>query len=120
MCSSDLARAEADETSEIRAPQGEARVDDQAGDRPSRRGQKDRKPRREREAKRSSGKPRSAHHGERGQVGSSAPVANFASNSQLTPSIGRPEAPRAGDLASEPADHSHLPAFLLRPIRARV
>jgi len=114
------ARAEAAETSEIRAPRGEARVDDQAGDRPSRRGQKDRKPRREREAKRSSGKPRSAHHGERGQVGSSAPVANFASNSQLTPSIGRPEAPRAGDLASEPADHSHLPAFLLRPIRARV
>ena len=32
-----------------------------------------------------------------------------------------PEAPRASrEQASEPADHSHLPAFLLRPVRARV
>jgi len=38
-----------------------------------------------------------------------------------TPSIGRAEAPPAPrDQASEPADHSHLPAFLLRPVRARV
>ena len=38
-----------------------------------------------------------------------------------TPSIGRAEAPQAPrDQASEPADHSHLPAFLLRPVRARV
>jgi superfamily II DNA/RNA helicase len=37
------------------------------------------------------------------------------------PSIGRAETPRPRrDEASEPADHSHLPAFLLRPIRARV
>ncbi|MDR3468854.1 MAG: DEAD/DEAH box helicase [Xanthobacteraceae bacterium] len=37
------------------------------------------------------------------------------------PSIGRPAAPAtARDHQSEPADHSHLPAFLLRPIRARV
>jgi superfamily II DNA/RNA helicase len=37
------------------------------------------------------------------------------------PSIGRPAAPAAPrDHQSEPADHSHLPAFLLRPIRARV
>ncbi len=37
------------------------------------------------------------------------------------PSIGRahaPKPPRERD--SEPADHSHLPAFLLRPVRARV
>jgi superfamily II DNA/RNA helicase len=37
-----------------------------------------------------------------------------------TPSIGRapqPKAPR--EEISEPADHSHLPAFLLRPVRAR-
>src|ERR1019366_3593052 len=34
-----------------------------------------------------------------------------------TPSIGRAEAPQAPrDPASEPADHSHLPAFLLRPV----
>jgi hypothetical protein len=38
-----------------------------------------------------------------------------------TPSIGRAEAPPLPrDPASEPADHSHLPAFLLRPVRARV
>jgi superfamily II DNA/RNA helicase len=37
------------------------------------------------------------------------------------PSIGRPEPRRAQrDVESEPADHSHLPAFLLRPVRARV
>jgi superfamily II DNA/RNA helicase len=38
-----------------------------------------------------------------------------------TPSIGRTEAaPVSRDAASEPADHSHLPAFLLRPVRARI
>jgi hypothetical protein len=37
------------------------------------------------------------------------------------PSIGRPEPRRTSrDAESEPADHSHLPAFLLRPVRARV
>ena len=34
------------------------------------------------------------------------------------PSIGRTPAPRL-EAVSEPGDHSHLPAFLLRPIRAR-
>ena len=40
-----------------------------------------------------------------------------------TPSIGRAHAPkptRERERDSEPADHSHLPAFLLRPVRARV
>jgi superfamily II DNA/RNA helicase len=37
------------------------------------------------------------------------------------PSIGRPEPRRAQREAdAEPADHSHLPAFLLRPVRARI
>ncbi|MBA7483114.1 ATP-dependent RNA helicase RhlE [subsurface metagenome] len=36
------------------------------------------------------------------------------------PSIGRPEPRRAAREDAEPADHSHLPAFLLRPVRARV
>jgi len=37
------------------------------------------------------------------------------------PSIGRPEPRRSQrETESEPADHSHLPAFLLRPVRARV
>jgi hypothetical protein len=37
------------------------------------------------------------------------------------PSIGRPEPRRvAREADSEAADHSHLPAFLLRPVRAPV
>jgi superfamily II DNA/RNA helicase len=36
------------------------------------------------------------------------------------PSIGRAPAPQTPPASSEPADHSHLPAFLLRPVRARV
>jgi superfamily II DNA/RNA helicase len=35
------------------------------------------------------------------------------------PSIGRVMPPPAREQHSEPADHSHLPAFLLRPVRAR-
>ncbi len=35
------------------------------------------------------------------------------------PSIGRPMTQPKHDAAAEPGDHSHLPAFLLRPIRAR-
>jgi superfamily II DNA/RNA helicase len=50
------------------------------------------------------------------------PVAAFAPPAAAAPprapSIGRAQAPRE-EAVSEPADHSHLPAFLLRPIRAR-
>jgi superfamily II DNA/RNA helicase len=35
------------------------------------------------------------------------------------PSIGRPVGKPSASPASEPGDHSHLPAFLLRPVRAR-
>jgi superfamily II DNA/RNA helicase len=35
------------------------------------------------------------------------------------PSIGRSPSPHSPPSSSEPADHSHLPAFLLRPVRAR-
>jgi superfamily II DNA/RNA helicase len=35
------------------------------------------------------------------------------------PSIGRAPTPAYHDTHNEPADHSHLPAFLLRPVRAR-
>ncbi|HEY0235651.1 MAG TPA: DEAD/DEAH box helicase [Afipia sp.] len=38
---------------------------------------------------------------------------------QPPPSIGRAPAPAHRELHNEPADHSHLPAFLLRPVRAR-
>ena len=54
-----------------------------------------------------------------------APAAAFtppaARRPRAPPSIGRAEPRRAQREAdSEPADHSHLPAFLLRPVRARV
>jgi superfamily II DNA/RNA helicase len=76
-----------------------------------------RKPRREREPRRSGG---GRHSGPK-----PAPAAAFAPPAapapSRTPSIGRAEAPQPPrDTASEPADHSHLPAFLLRPVRARV
>jgi superfamily II DNA/RNA helicase len=77
-----------------------------------------RKPRREREPRRSGGGREPAQK-------TPAPAAAFtppgAPAASRTPSIGRAEAPPVPrDAASEPADHSHLPAFLLRPIRARV
>ena len=77
-----------------------------------------RKPRRERE-------PRRSGSGRSSTPQAPAPVAAFTPPvppaPSRTPSIGRAEAPRAPrDSASEPADHSHLPAFLLRPVRARV
>jgi superfamily II DNA/RNA helicase len=76
-----------------------------------------RKPRRERGPRRSGG--------DRNSPPPQAAVAEFvppvAAAPSRTPSFGRPEAPRASrEQASEPADHSHLPAFLLRPVRARV
>ncbi len=78
-----------------------------------------RKPRREREPRRPGG---GRHSGPKPQ----APAAAFApappaAAASRPPSIGRAEAPQTvRDAASEPADHSHLPAFLLRPVRARV
>ena len=78
-----------------------------------------RKPRRDRE-------PRHSNNGGRGPSPQShEPAAAFTpqGNPQAsrTPSIGRAEtAPAPRDTNSEPADHSHLPAFLLRPVRARV
>jgi superfamily II DNA/RNA helicase len=78
-----------------------------------------RKPRREREPRRSGGGRNSGPQPQ-------APAASFAPQvaaapASRAPSIGRAEAPRPSrDAASEPGDHSHLPAFLLRPVRARV
>ena len=77
-----------------------------------------RKPRREREARRSGG---GRHAGpQQPQV----PAAKFtppaARSAQRPPSIGRAPQPPHDPPSSEPADHSHLPAFLLRPVRARV
>jgi superfamily II DNA/RNA helicase len=84
----------------------------------AREGSRGRKPRREREPRRSG----SSRHSE---AKTQAPAAAFtppaAPAPSRTPSIGREPAPQmARDSSSEPADHSHLPAFLLRPVRARV
>ncbi|MCK1721871.1 DEAD/DEAH box helicase [Bradyrhizobium sp. 141] len=39
-------------------------------------------------------------------------------NTAHVPSIGRPEPRRQREADTEPGDHSHLPAFLLRPVRS--
>jgi superfamily II DNA/RNA helicase len=103
-----------------------------------------RKPRREREPRAARGsdsserEPRAARGGDKSgereprhakgagrSAGPQAAAAAFTppapAQPSRVPSIGRPEPRRAQrDAESEPADHSHLPAFLLRPVRARV
>jgi superfamily II DNA/RNA helicase len=77
-----------------------------------------RKPRREREPRRPGGGRSPGPQPQPPAAAFTPPVAPPASR---TPSIGRTVAPQAPrDPVSEPADHSHLPAFLLRPVRARV
>ena len=71
----------------------------------------------EREPRQARGASRSA--GAKPEAAAFAPAAPAPSSS--VPSIGRPEPRRAQrEVDTEPADHSHLPAFLLRPVRARV
>ena len=78
-----------------------------------------RKPRRERDSRRSGG--RGSHAGSPPPSPAAAFTPPAAPQASRAPSIGRAEAPPPPrDPASEPADHSHLPAFLLRPVRARV
>jgi superfamily II DNA/RNA helicase len=78
-----------------------------------------RKPRREREPRRDNAGRGSAPP--EPQVPAAAFTPPAKPPASRTPSIGRAEAaPPPRDAASEPADHSHLPAFLLRPVRARV
>jgi superfamily II DNA/RNA helicase len=85
------------------------------------------------ESKHSEAKHSEAKHGEtrhpRGgrnrnpqpQTGTESFVPPAPAPASRVPSIGRPEPRRAQrEVESEPADHSHLPAFLLRPVRARV
>jgi superfamily II DNA/RNA helicase len=75
-----------------------------------------RKPRREREPRRSGGR-----HSEPKTQTPAAALSPVVAQPSRTPSIGRHPPPQTStDSSSEPADHSHLPAFLLRPVRARV
>jgi superfamily II DNA/RNA helicase len=78
-----------------------------------------RKPRREREPRRSGGGRNPAPQPQAPGAAFTPPVA--APPAPRTPSIGRAAAPQTSpEPSSEPADHSHLPAFLLRPVRARL
>ena len=70
-----------------------------------------RKPRRERGER---------HASNGGRQPEPPPQPQAAANVSHVPSIGRPEPRRPTREDIEPADHSHLPAFLLRPVRARV
>src|SRR5437762_5127963 len=73
----------------------------------------------EREPRDAKGASRSA--GPQPQAAAAAFAPPAPAQPSRVPSIGRPEPRRAQrDVESEPADHSHLPAFLLRPVRARV
>jgi superfamily II DNA/RNA helicase len=124
------------------ASQSEASDDaDRPREHRSREGSRSRKPRREREPRHAKGsdngpdrapakgadrEPRHARGGGRNAGAKpQAPAETFtppsAAPASRVPSIGRPEPRRAQrEVESEPADHSHLPAFLLRPVRARV
>jgi superfamily II DNA/RNA helicase len=80
-----------------------------------------RKPRRERgERKGSERKDAERHAGNGGRRSSSQPQPQAVASASHVPSIGRPEPRRTAREDVEPGDHSHLPAFLLRPVRARV
>ena len=117
----------ADSGAEVQPAEGSAEAPDSRTEQPreprtregSREGSRGgRKPRREREPRRDNG-------GRGPTPQPQAPAAAFTPPGKppasRTPSIGRAEAaPVTRDAASEPADHSHLPAFLLRPVRARV
>jgi superfamily II DNA/RNA helicase len=75
----------------------------------------ERKPRRESQRSRGGrNKPRKPSNG-----ADRKPHAPERAAPQQAPSIGRPMPLAAREQHSEPADHSHLPAFLLRPVRAR-
>jgi superfamily II DNA/RNA helicase len=76
-----------------------------------------RKPRRDREPRRAGG---GRHSSPQPQAPAAAFAPAVAAPASRAPSIGRKPAPPTEPSTSEPADHSHLPAFLLRPVRARV
>jgi superfamily II DNA/RNA helicase len=106
----------------------EKRSRDGARERGGRKPRREREPRparethsRESHSRESNGREGGGRESNVGDGRSAATQPQAAAAPSRVPSIGRPEprrAPREAD--SEPADHSHLPAFLLRPVRARV
>jgi superfamily II DNA/RNA helicase len=124
IAASDITPTEAAAHDSIRANEGATEHRERDGRKPRRRS------RRSGEARSSEGHagesrstsegrpPRQGRSGE-GRSTSPRPQVAAAAISEA-PSIGRALAPQPKrEPASEPADHSHLPAFLLRPIRAR-
>lgn len=104
---------------DIALPAGEASEDGET-DRGSREARPRREGRRSRNGRGESHEAKAEGHSRKGRDHHRAERNAPAPAAPQPPSIGRP-APRVQrDAASEPADHSHLPAFLLRPIRARV
>jgi superfamily II DNA/RNA helicase len=78
---------------------------------------KEREPRQAKEREPRQAKEREPRHAKGGRHHASTPAQPAAP----VPSFGRAEAPRkARETDNEAADHSHLPAFLLRPVRDRV
>jgi superfamily II DNA/RNA helicase len=75
--------------------------------------------RREREPG-SKGRSRNPASSEQSQVAPVAATPPARSPAPQPASIGRKPTPQTPPSSGEPADHSHLPAFLLRPVRARV
>ena len=84
----------------------------------SRGGRKPRGERGDRQGRERHGNER--HAGKGGRHPAARPQPQDTTSASLPPSIGRPEPRRVAREEVEPADHSHLPAFLLRPVRARV
>jgi superfamily II DNA/RNA helicase len=108
-----IPRAEGDFT--VRAERSEE--SDQPREHRSRQGSKERS---RGSRKPHGGREREPRHGSGSSGRNSTPQPQAAATPHV-PSIGRAEpqrAPRA--VESEPADHSHLPAFLLRPVRTQV
>ncbi|MBR1174045.1 DEAD/DEAH box helicase [Bradyrhizobium sp. KB893862 SZCCT0404] len=58
------------------------------------------------------------HRSEEKHAGEPRRGARQQANNSHVPSIGRPEPRRQREVDTEPGDHSHLPAFLLRPVRS--
>jgi len=129
----DIPRAEGDfsapaETSHDERPRGHrSREGSRDGSRGGRKPRREREPRgadREREPRHA--KEREARHAKEHEPrpakgGRHHPAPPPAQPTSSVPSFGRAEAPRRPRQAdSEPADHSHLPAFLLRPLKDRV
>jgi superfamily II DNA/RNA helicase len=90
------------------------------GSRGGRKPRREREPRGEREPRHATqGHASQGHANQAGRPPAAAPPPATAKPAHV-PSIGRAEPRRALREEAEPGDHSHLPAFLLRPVRARV